>query len=127
MDRLLVRILPIVLNLYVIVVTAFAWNGVDISVYDYWFSSPITLGLIFTVLCHSQGKYHCKWIRFLCYNLIFVPLVSFFDAINPIFYEAESMITFICVDMLVTIVATVILAINHFRRVRKVINKHRHE
>ena len=127
MDKFLVRILPILLNLYIIVVTAFAWNGIDISVCDYWLSCPIMMGLLLTVLSHSQGKYHCKWIRVLCYNLIFVPLASYIDAINPIFYEAEDMIVFLCADMFITIIATIILAINHFRLVRKVLKKHKYE
>lgn len=127
MDRFLVRVLPIILNLYVIVVTAFAWIGIDISIYDYWLSCPITMGILLTVLCHTQGKYHCKWIRLLCYNLIFVPVVSYIDAITPIFYEAEDMIAFLCIDMFITIFITIILAIMHFRKVRKILNKHRYE
>lgn len=127
MDRFLVRILPIVLNLYIIAVTAFAWNGIDISIYDYWLSCPIMMGLLLTILSHSQGKYHCKWIRVLCYNLIFVPFASYIDSVNPIFYEAEDMIVFLCADMFITIIATIILAINHFRRVCKVLKKHKYE
>lgn len=127
MDRFLVRILPIVLNLYIIVVTSFAWNGIDISIYDYWLSCPIMMGLLLTVLSHSQGKYHCKWIRALCYNLIFVPFASYIDSVNPIFYEAEDMIVFLCADMFITIIATIVLAIQHFRSVRKVLKKNRYE
>lgn len=127
MDKFLVRILPIILNVYIVIVTAFAWNGIDISEYDYWLSCPIIMGVLLTTLCHSQGKYHCKWIRVLCYNLIFVPFASYIDAVNPIFYEAEDMIMFLCADMFITIIATIILAINHFRRVRKVLNKNKYE
>jgi len=127
MDRFLVRILPIVLNLYIIVVTAFAWNGIDISVYDYWFSCTISMGVLLTVLCHSQGKYHCKWIRALCYNLIFVPLINYVDALYPLFYTVESFLFAFCIDIFITILATIILAINHFRRVRKVLKKHKYE
>lgn len=127
MDKFLVRILPIILNLYIVVVTAFAWNGIDISEYDYWLSCPIMMGVLLAALCHSQGKYHCKWIRVLCYNLIFVPFASYIDAVNPIFYEAEDMIMFLCADMFITILATIILAINHFRRVRKVLKKNKYE
>ena len=127
MDRFLVRILPIILNLYIVVIAIFAWNGVDVSMYDYWLSCPIMMGLLLTILSHSQGKYHCKWIRVLCYNLIFVPFASYIDSVNPIFYEAEDMIVFLCADMFITIIATIILAINHFRRVRKVLKKNRYE
>lgn len=126
MDRFLVRILPIILNLYIVVIAIFAWNGIDISIYDYWLSCPVMLGLLLTVLSHSQGKYHCKWIRVLCYNLIFIPLVSYIDSVHPIFYEAEDMIIFLSADLSVAILSTIILAINHFRRVRKVLNKNQY-
>lgn len=127
MDRFLVRILPIILNLYIVVIAIFAWNGVDVSMYDYWVSCPISMGVLLTVLCHVQGKYHCRWIRVLCYNLVFIPLVSYIDSIRPIFYKAEDMIIFLSADMSVAILATIILAINHFRRVRKVLKKNRYE
>lgn len=126
MDRFLVRILPIILNLYIVVIAIFAWNGIDISIYDYWLSCPVMLGLLLTVLSHSQGKYHCKWIRVLCYNLIFIPLVSYIDSVHPIFYEAEDMIIFLSADLSVAILSTIILAVNHFRRVRKVLNKNQY-
>ena len=126
MDRFLVRILPIILNLYIVVIAIFAWNGIDISIYDYWLSCPVMLGLLLTVLSHSQGKYHCKWIRVLCCNLIFIPLVSYIDSVHPIFYEAEDMIIFLSADLSVAILSTIILAINHFRRVRKVLNKNQY-
>lgn len=126
MDKFLVRILPIILNVYVAIVTMFALYGIDISIYDYLFSSSFTFGLLLSVLAHAQGRYHCKWIRVLCYNLIFVPFVSFIDSIRPIFYSGESIVIFLLIDMFITIFATIILAINHFRKVRKV-TKNRYE
>lgn len=126
MDRLLVRLLPIILNTYIIIVMSLAYIGIDISVYDYLFSCPIMMGILLTVLCHSQGKYHCKWIRALCYNLIFVPAVTFYDALYPIFYYAEAYIYFLCADMSVAILSTITLAVIHFRKVRK-ITKNRYE
>ena len=126
MDKLLVRILPILLNLYIIVVTLFAINGIDVSVYDYWFSPSIMMGILLSVLAHSQGRYHCKWIRALCYNLIFVPAISYIDAIYPLFYSGETFVIALISDVFITIFATIILAINHFRKARKV-TKSRYE
>ena len=120
MDKFLVRILPIILNLYIIIVIICAWSGIDISIYDYWFSCPITMGILLSVLAHKQGKYHCRWIRALCYNLIFVPAITYFDAKFVLFENAYSYIMVITISMIITIFATIVLAVNHFRRVRKV-------
>lgn len=120
MDKFLVRVLPIIMNTYIVIVIAFAYVGIDISIYDYWFSCSIMMGILLTVLCHVQGRYHCKWIRALCYNLIFVPSFTYYDAIYPLFDYAKSYIYFLCAEMSVVITSTIILAIIHFRKVKKV-------
>ena len=123
MDRLVVRILPIVMNLYIIISTLYAMNGIDISVYDYWMSCSIGCGILLSVLAHSQGKYHCTWVRMLCYNLIFVPLLGFIDSIWPLFYSVEEYIFTLCIEMSVVILLTIGLALHHFIKVRRVIKQ----
>lgn len=125
MDRLVVRILPIVMNLYIIISTLYAMNGIDISVCDYWLSCSIGCGILLSVLVHSQGKYHCKWVRVLCYNLIFVPAVSYVDSMYPLFNSVENYIFAICIDILAVTILTIGLAIHHFIKVRRVIKQKR--
>lgn len=127
MDKLLVRLLPILLNLYIIAAMTFAWAGIDISVYDYWFSCPILMGILLTVLSHTQGKYHCKWIRALCYNLIFTSSLTYIDSVYVLFETAQPYLIMLTASMSVSIITTIVLAINHFRRVRKVLKKHKYE
>lgn len=119
MDKFIVRFSILVLNLYIIIVLAYAFNGIDISVYDYIFTDSILFGIVLTTLVHVQGKYHCKWIRALCYNLIAVPSINFIDSKYGLFGTIEMLIYTYCSLLLISIVVTLILAINHFRRVRK--------
>ena len=121
MDRFIVRFSILALNAYMVVVLAYAFNGVDISEYDYLFTDSALFGIVLTTLVHVQGKYHCKWIRALCYNLISVPIINFIDCQWNIFGTAEMLIITYCGLLLLSVIATIILAINHFRKVRKVL------
>lgn len=121
MDRFIVRFSILALNAYMVVVLAYAFNGVDISEYDYLFTDSALFGIVLTTLVHVQGKYHCKWIRALCYNLIAVPIINFIDCQWNIFGTAEMLIITYCGLLLLSVIATIILAINHFRKVRKVL------
>lgn len=119
MDKFIVRFSAIVLTLYMIIVTCFAFNGVDISEYDYIFTDSFIIGLVLTTLCHSQGRYHCVWMRAMCYNLMFIPIINFIDCKYTLFENVENYIYLICISLSITVIATFILAINHFRKVKK--------
>lgn len=119
MDKFIVRFSILALTLYMIIVTAFAFYGIDVSEYDYIFTDSFMSGILLTTLCHSQGRYHCVWMRAMCYNLMFVPSVNFIDSKYPIFVNAEDYVYFISASILVTIIATLILAFRHFYKVQK--------
>lgn len=121
MDKFIVRFSVLALNVYMIVALAYAMNGVDISEYDYIFTDSSLIGIVLTTLVHVQGRYHCKWIRALCYNLILVPSINFIDCKYPLFETAEGYVYFVTSVISISIIATIILAINHFRKVRKVL------
>lgn len=126
MDNFIIRAAAILVNLYIPVVMFYAYNGVDISDFDYMFSSSVILGVVLTVLAHTQGKYHCKWMRCLCYNSTAVPIVGFIDSKYVLFEDVIVFIYVISAMWVVTVIGTLYLAINHFRRVRKV-RKHRYK
>lgn len=120
MDRFIVRFSILALNAYIMIVLIFAFNGIDVSIYDFFFSSTILFGILLTTLVHSQGRYHCKWIRALSYNTIFCPAVSYIDRAYCIFPESIYYIYTICCAMIIAILITIVLSVNHFRRVRAV-------
>lgn len=127
MDKFIVRLSSVILTVYMIVATLFALNGIDISEYDFIFTNSFIIGLVLTVLCHSQGKYHCVWMRAMCYNLMFIPIVNFIDSKYPLFETVEGYIYLICISLSITVLSTLILAINHFRKVSKVIKLKRQQ
>lgn len=127
MDKFIIRIFAILANLYIPIVLYYAMNGIDISEYDYIFSSTLSLGVVLTVISHSQGKYHCKWIRALCYNIIAIPSLNFLDAKFLIFEDAIVYVYTISIIWSISIFITIILAINHFRKVSKVLKLKRQQ
>lgn len=127
MDKFIVRFSILALNAYILIVLIYAFNGIDISIYDYIFTDSILFGVVLTSLVHAQGKYHCKWIRALCYNLILVPLINFVDCKYNLFGNVELLIYSYCSIILFSIFITIILAINHFRKVSKVLKLKRQQ
>lgn len=127
MDKFIVRFSILALNAYMIIVLIFALNGIDISEYDYIFTNSFMFGLVLTTLVHVQGKYHCKWIRALCYNLMIVPLFNYFDYKYSIFESAECYIYVVCGVVLFAVILTLILAINHFRKVSRILKLKRQQ
>lgn len=126
MDKFLVRLLPIISNIYIIVTVILCWNGIDLSILDYCFSTSLLFGILLTVLCHVQGKYHCRWMRFLCYDLVVIPLLSLVDSLFPLFYIVEDYLMSISVIILFSVSATMVMAVRHFLKVRT-LNKIRYE
>lgn len=127
MDKFIVRLSSVILTVYMIVATLFALNGIDISEYDFIFTNSFIIGLVLTVLCHSQGKYHCVWMRAMCYNLMFIPIVNFIDSKYPLFETIEGYIYLICISLSITVLSTLILAINHFRKVSRILKLKRQQ
>lgn len=120
MDKFIVRFSVLALNMYMIVALAYAMNGIDISEYDYIFTDSLIIGIVLTTLVHVQGRYHCKWIRALCYNLNIVPSINFIDCKYPLFETAEGYIYFVTSIISISIIVTIILAIRHFTKVRRI-------
>lgn len=126
MDKFIVRLSAILINIYVPVTFLFAINGIDISVYDYWFSTSIMFGIVLSVLSYSQGKYHCKWMRGLCYNGISVPSICYLDASCNMFSDNIEFIIGLASIWSLGILYTLYEAITHFRKVKR-LTKGRYE
>lgn len=123
MDKFIVRITVLLTNIYIPIVLLFAVNGIDISNYDYLFSCSFMLGVLVTTLAHSQGKYHCKWIRGLCYNSVVLPIFNFTDSRYNLFDDVYVYIITVSSIWSLFVLYTLILAINHFRKVRRIIKQ----
>lgn len=120
MDNFIVRLSILVLTSFIAVSLYYAWNGVLLSEYDCLFSCSLMSGILLNTLVYSQGKYHCVYMRGLCANLIFTPSITFLDSRYCLFEDAEMFLIILSVAWSLCFIITVALAINHFRRVRKV-------
>lgn len=116
MDRFVVRLAAIALNLYILAATLLSLHGVDTGPADCLFACSALPGLLLAVLCHTQGRYHCTWARALCYNLIIVPLLNFIDCCHPLFLETECYIYAVLSITLFNTAISVLMAVRHFRR-----------
>ena len=119
MDKFIVRFSILALNIYIFIVLLFAFNGIDISSYDYIFTNSLLFGVVLTTLVHAQGRYLCKWIRFMCYDLMIIPSINFIDAKYYIFVNAEDCIYLYCSIVSISVLITLFLAIRHFIKVQK--------
>lgn len=119
MDKFIVRFSVLSTNIYIPIVLIFAINGIDISDYDYLLSGSFIFGILVTVLVHSQGKYHCKWIRGLCYNSVTLPIFNFADSRYNFFDDVYMYILAVSLVWSIFVLYTIILAIRHFTKVRK--------
>lgn len=120
MDNFIVRLSILVLTSFIAVSLYYAWNGVLISEYDCLLSCSLMSGILLNTLVYSQGKYHCVYMRGLCANLIFTPSITFLDSKYCLFENAETFLIILSVAWSLCFLITIILAIKHFRRARKV-------
>lgn len=119
MDKLIVRLTIVILTIYMEISTIFAWYGISFYEYDSIFSCSAMFGLLLTVLVHSQGRYHCVYMRGLCYNLILSPLLSFADIQLELFEDADTLIITLSSMWILSVSSTIYLAIRHFIKVKK--------
>lgn len=119
MDKLIVRLTIVILTIYMEISTIFAWYGISFYEYDSIFSCSAMFGLLLTVLVHSQGRYHCVYMRGLCYNLILSPALSFADIQLELFEDADTLIITLSSMWILSVSSTIYLAIRHFIKVKK--------
>lgn len=119
MDKFIVRLSILVLTSFIAVSLYYAWNGVLISEYDCLFSCSFMSGILLNTLVYSQGNYHCVYMRGLCANLIFTPTITYLDNKYVLFEDAETFLIVLSAAWSLAFITTLILAIKHFRKVRK--------
>lgn len=113
-EILLVRLVPIMISIYIGLVIIFAWNGISLYEYNYVFGHSLLIDLILLFLCLNQGRYHCRYLRFLIYNLLFTDLFGVIDAKFNLVIEATLQLNILSTTWLTTAIITIILAIKHF-------------
>ena len=121
MDKLLVRLFVVFTALYLIRTYIMAWFGVECFSDAY----IVIAELAICVVMSSQGKYHCKYMKFTAYGLTASDSVTRIDnAFDILGVEASIILPLSLVMCSVTI--SFVLALRHYYRVLKLKSK-KHE
>ena len=114
MDKLLVRLFVVFTALYLIHTYIMAWFGVECFSDAYIVMAELAI----CVVMSSQGKYHCKYMRFTAYGLTASDSVTRIDnAFEILGVEASIILPLSIVMCSVTI--SFVLALRHYYRVLK--------
>lgn len=119
MDKLFVRLFVVSTALYLIYTYIMAWFGVECFSDAY----IVIAELAICVVMSSQGKYHCKYMKFTAYGLTASDSVTRIDnAFDILGVEASIILPLSLIMCSVTI--SFVLALRHYYRVLKLKSKH---
>ena len=119
MDKLLVRLFVVFTALYFLCTYIMAWYGVECFSDAYIVMAELAI----CVVMSSQGKYHCKYMRFTAYGLTASDSVTRIDnAYDILGVEASIILPLSLVMCSVTI--SFVMALRHYYRVLKLKSKH---
>ena len=118
MDKLLVRLFVVFTALYLIHTYIMAWFGVECFSDAYIVMAELAI----CVVMSSQGKYHCKYMKFTAYGLTASDSVTRIDnAFDILGVEASIILPFSLVMCSVTI--SFVMALRHYYMVLKLKSK----
>lgn len=119
MDKMFVRLFVVFTALYLIRTYIIAWFGVECFSDAY----IVIAELAICVVMSSQGKYHCKYMKFTAYGLTASDSVTRIDnAFDILGVEASIILPLSLIMCSVTI--SFVLALRHYYRVLKLKLKH---
>ena len=119
MDKLFVRLFVVFTALYLIHTYIMAWLGVECFSDAYIVMAELAI----CVVMSSQGKYHCKYMKFTAYGLTASDCITRIDnAFDILGVEASIILPLSLVMCSVTI--SFVLALRHYYRVLKLKSKH---
>ena len=114
MDKLFVRLFVVFTALYLIHTYIMAWFGVECFSDAYIVMAELAI----CVVMSSQGKYHCKYMKFTAYGLTASDCITRIDnAFDILGVEASIILPLSLVMCSVTI--SFVLALRHYYRVLK--------
>ena len=118
MDKLFVRLFVVFTALYLIHTYIMAWFGVECFSDAYILMAELAI----CVVMSSQGKYHCKYMKFTAYGLTASDSVTRIDnAFDILGVEASIILPLSLVMCSVTI--SFVLALRHYYRLLKLKHK----
>lgn len=119
MAKLTVRLFVVFTALYFVYTYIMAWYGVECFSDAYIVMAELAI----CVVMSSQGKYHCKYMRFTAYGLTASDSVTRIDnAYDILSVDAAIVLSLSLVMCSVTI--SFVLALRHYYRIIKLKSKH---
>ena len=119
MDKLFVRLFVVFTALYLIHTYIMAWFGVECFSDAYIVMAELAI----CVVMSSQGKYHCKYMKFTAYGLTASDCITRIDnAFDILGVEASIILPLSLVMCSVTI--SFVMALRHYYRVLKLKSNH---
>lgn len=118
MDKLLVRLFVVFTTLYFLCTYIMAWYGVECFSDTY----IVIAELVICVVMSSQGKYHCKYMKFTAYGLTASDGVTRIDNAYDIL-SIESAIVLPLSLVMFSVAISFILALRHYYMVLKLKSK----
>ena len=120
MDKLLVRLFVVLTTLYFLCTYTMAWYGVECFSDAYILFAELAI----CVVMSSQGKYHCKYMRFTAYGLTASDSVTRIDNAYDLL-SVDASIIFPLSIVMCSVTISFVLALRHYYRVLKLkSNKH---
>lgn len=119
MDKLLVRLFVVFTTLYFLCTYIMAWYGVECFSDAYIVMAELAI----CVVMSSQGKYHCKYMRFTAYGLTASDSVTRIDNAYDILSVDAAIVLPLSIVMC-SISVSFVLALRHYYRVLKLKSKH---
>ena len=119
MDKLLVRLFVVFTTLYFLCTYIMAWYGVECFSDAYIVMAELAI----CVVMSSQGKYHCKYMRFTAYGLTASDGVTRIDNAYDIL-SVDAAIVLPLSLVMCSVAISFLLALRHYYRVLKLKSKH---
>ena len=121
MGKFIVRITIILTSIYM-VISYMCAQLLGIYILSDWYI--VMFELCVTIFCYSEGKYHCKYIKHLSLAILLSETITrldnYFDFLSVFTHNIIPIMIFsVCVTI------TLIKAIHHFIKVRRIINGRR--
>lgn len=115
MGKLLVRLTIVIVSIY-FVLTYLVAQTMGIDIHSDWYAS--LFALIIVVYAHSEGKYHCKFLKYSATSLFVCDMLTRLDnAYNFLSVDAHNIIPIAILAL--GLGTSIALAIRHFIQVIK--------